>query len=340
MKDLIKFSMAVNQISNRDLYLDFVKGFLVITMVIYHTMNYFSTANWEKYAYIRFVTGSFVFISGYIVSTFYEGKYGKDKIGICKRLIVRGLKLLIIFTSLTLLANLVGIESYKKWVQFSPQQYFDNLGAIYIWGNSRAATFPMLVPISYLLIISPVYFILYGIRKPVITAILLLGFSCSFLRLESRILYFGIIGLVGLSVGALVKLEGLYGIKNRLIILFCLFICFSIMRYLERNLLMYSLGILVVLKLVYDFAKTLNVRNQINQVVILFGQYSLVCYIMQIVFLQGLFRMLRNGRWGLGYETISIFVVTNMFLIGLCISLRWCRGRYRWIDKVYKVIFS
>ena len=337
---MIKFIMAVNQISNRDLYLDFVKGFLVITMVIYHTMNYFSTANWEKYAYIRFITGSFVFISGYIVSTFYERKYGKDKIGICKRLIVRGLKLLIIFTSLTLLANLIGMDSYKKWIHFSARQYFDNLGAIYIWGNSSLATFPILVPISYLLIISPVYFILYGIKKPLVTAILLLVIFFSLMRLESSILNFGMIGLVGLSVGALVNLEGLYGIKNRLIILFCLFICFSIMRYLQTNVLMYSLGILVVLKLVYDFAKTLNVRNQIIQVVILFGQYSLVCYIMQIVFLQWLFRLLRNKRWELGYETISIFVVTNMFLLGLCISLRWCRGRYRWIDKSYKVIFS
>lgn len=336
---MIKFTMAVNQISNRDLHLDFVKGFLVITMVIYHTMNYFSTANPEEYGYIRFVTGSFIFISGYMVSTFYEKKYRKDKIRICKRLIGRGLKLLIIFTTLNLFVSLTGVEGYKK-VQFSAQQYFDNLGAIYIWGNSRLAIFQILVPISYLLIISPVYFILYGIRKPLITAILFLVFSFSFLGLESYILYVGIIGLVGLSVGMLVNIERLYGIKNRLIILFCLFICFTIMGYLDRNVLTYSIGILVVLKLIYDFAKTLSVRKQINQIVILFGQYSLVCYIMQIIFLHGLFRLLSNGRWGLGYETISIFVVTNIFLLGLCISLRWCRGRYKLIDQLYKVMFS
>lgn len=66
--------MDINN-SDRDVSLDFVKGILVIVMVIYHVMNYFSTAGPDSFGYVRFVTGSFIFVSGYIISTFYERKY-------------------------------------------------------------------------------------------------------------------------------------------------------------------------------------------------------------------------------------------------------------------------
>ena len=58
--------MGVEQNVSRNAPLDFVKGLLVIAMVVYHEMNYFSTAGPEGFGHVRFVTGSFIFISGYI----------------------------------------------------------------------------------------------------------------------------------------------------------------------------------------------------------------------------------------------------------------------------------
>lgn len=81
----------------RDLTLDLVKGVLVVLMVVYHAMNIFSTAGPNEYAYVRFVSGSFVLMSGYIVARFHEARFKADWRGTSRRLVVRGLKLLMLF---------------------------------------------------------------------------------------------------------------------------------------------------------------------------------------------------------------------------------------------------
>src|SRR5262249_37814346 len=120
--------------TNRDLILDFVKGILVIVMVIYHVMNIFSKASPEAFGYIRFVSGSFIFISGYIISTFYEQKFQTDRVGTSKRLVVRGLKLLFIFTVLNIAVNLTGTGNPNK-IQFGVQQYLGHISTIYTSGD-------------------------------------------------------------------------------------------------------------------------------------------------------------------------------------------------------------
>ena len=69
-------SNSISKVTDsRDLALDFVKGILVVFMVIYHAMNIFSSAGFESFRYIRFVSGSFLFISGYVIALFYEPKF-------------------------------------------------------------------------------------------------------------------------------------------------------------------------------------------------------------------------------------------------------------------------
>lgn len=92
----------------RDLTLDLVKGALVVVMVVYHAMNIFSTAGPDEYAYVRFVSGSFILMSGYIVARFHEARFKADRRSTSRRLVVRGLKLLMLFTLLSLLINLMG----------------------------------------------------------------------------------------------------------------------------------------------------------------------------------------------------------------------------------------
>lgn len=332
--------METTRSSSRDLCLDFVKGLLVIVMVIYHIMNYFSTASPEDYGYVRFVSGSFIFISGYIVATFYEKKYRIDRNGTSKRLLIRGVKLLIIFTALNILINLTAIGNPNK-APLGVQQYLSNLTAIYTSGNTKFVAFQILLPISYLLMLSPVVLFLHGFKKVLIITTLLIAFCFSFLNIDSTNLDLGIVGLIGFSIGMVINgLEGSFFIKHRSIIFAWLLICIFLMRYLSTNILAYSIGIMIFLKLFYDFGKTVNLGNQISQVIILFGQYTLVCYIMQIVFLQGLLRILPRQGWGFGYETISIFIFANIFLLILCFLLRFFRDRYMFIDKSYKFVFS
>jgi hypothetical protein len=310
-----------------------------VFMVIYHIMNYFSSASPEEFGYVRFVSGSFIFISGYIISLFYENKYRIDRTGTFIRLVSRGLKLLVIFTVLNLLIYLTGIGNPNK-VQLGVQQYLNNLTQVYAIGNTMFVSFQILLPISYLLLVSPIFLFFNAFKRSLIITTLVAVLCFSLLNIDSNNLGFGIIGLIGLSVGMIINgLESSFFIKSRAIIFCCLLTGIGLMGYLSRNIITYSIGVMIVLKLFYDFGKTANLENKINQVMILFGQYSLVCYIMQIVFLQGLFRMLSKQRWGLGYETISIFIVTNIFLLGLCSLVNLLRYRYEFMNKAYRLIF-
>jgi hypothetical protein len=330
---------STNSSSDRDFSLDFVKGVLVVVMVIYHTMNYFSTAGDQGFGYVRFVTGSFIFISGYIISIFYEKKYRIDRAGVSKRLLSRGLKLLMIFTALNVLINLAGIGNPRK-APLGIGRYLGNVTSIYVFGDGKLAAFQVLLPISYLLMLSPVLLFFNGFKKSFVVIALSIAFFFSFFNIDSANLGLGIVGVIGLSVGMVINgLDRSFFVKNKTIIFCGLAICIGMMGYLDRNVMTYSIGIMAVLKLFYDLAKNVDLGRRVCQVIILFGQYTLVCYIMQIAFLQGLFRILSGRRWGFGYENISIFVATNIFLLALCTLAKRLRFRYEFADKTYRFIF-
>lgn len=326
--------------TTRNLTLDFVKGILVIVMVIYHTMNVFSTAGPEAYEYVRFVSGSFVFISGYIISAFYEKKFYADRIVTSKRLAVRGLKLIIVFTLLNILINLTGVGNPSKF-QLGLQHYLSNFIAIYGLGDPRYASFQILLPISYLLVISPFFLLFSQFRKLLTLVSLAIAFASSFAGIESINFVFTLIGLIGLFVGMVVnRSERSFYINNRLVIFIVIFACVFIMGYMDRNLMTYSISVMVVTKLFYDLGRNTDLGNRIAQPIIIFGQYSLVCYIAQIIILQGLAGLLSRPKLDFGYEIIFVFLFTNLSLLVLCVFLTFLRFQYRLVDKTYKVIFS
>ena len=308
-------------------------------MVIYHIMNYFSTAGPKDFQYVRFVTGSFIFLSGYIISTFYESKYREDRLSTAKRLIVRGIKLLIIFSCLNILINLSGIGNPKKVLAI--RFFFENIFEIYTLGKAKLAAFQILLPISYLLIISPLFLFLADYKKYIFTVILFFLFYLSIFQTDSINLDLGAVGLIGLSIGLLINnIDKIISIKSRMAIIGLIIVTICLMGYLNGNLISYSLGIMIILKLFYDFGLTINLEMKFNRGIILLGQYTLVCYIMQIVFLQGLYRLLSKPRWGWGCENISILIATSGFLLGLCMMIRYLRKQHKFMDRSYRFIFS
>ena len=78
----------------RDAAIDFTKGALVLFMVLYHWLNYFVGPQGHFYNYLRFLTPSFIFISGFMISRIHLGRYENNGLRLAKRLTVRGLKLL------------------------------------------------------------------------------------------------------------------------------------------------------------------------------------------------------------------------------------------------------
>lgn len=327
------------QIGNRDASLDFVKGYLVcVVMVMGHIVSLLTTAGYDGVVYFRFGTGSFVFISGYIVAVFYSKKYLQDKKKICKRLVNRGLKLLLIFTFLNILINVFALQSYKSF-QNEINPHLMNLYSIYITGGS-STSFAILVPIAYLLILSPFLLAFQSFKKTIVITTSLLLLAYVFSEIHFYNLYFLLIGLTGLSIGLMDINDEAYAIKYKTIIILVFCITILTIKFFDKNIITYVIGILINLKLVYDFSRTQNLTSPFYKLIILLGQYSLLTYLMQIFFLQMVYRLFLKQKIAFGYEAFLIFVITNIFLILLCLLLELLRSKLKLIDKSYKMIFS
>src|SRR5215831_3873530 len=133
--------------------LDFTKGALVLIMVLYHWINYFYGVHDNRY--LRFLTPSFIFISGFIISNVYFTKYGIADPHLPKRLIHRGLKIIGVFLLLNLSRDFIGpgrtqnlALSTEDWIRSMVDVYV--LGSGVGGGQTKAVAFFILVPISYL----------------------------------------------------------------------------------------------------------------------------------------------------------------------------------------------
>ena len=124
--------------------------------------------------------------------------------------------------------------------------------------------------------------------------------------LASVNLEFAVLGAMGLSGGVLTNsvekpFASIWTIGGSLL---------ATVMLMNANLATYALGAIIILKLLHDLAKAVGPESPLVRASIYVGQYSLVCYIASIVFMQALSRALLRPRWELGYETIFVIVAT------------------------------
>jgi hypothetical protein len=324
----------------RDLTLDLVKGMLVIIMVVYHTMNIFSTAGPEEYAYVRFISGSFVLLSGYIVARFNEAQFKASRWVTSRRLVARGFKLLVLFTALNLLINMSGVGNPGK-LQPGIRHFLSTLFEVYVTGNPRYASFQILLPISYLLIVAPAFLSLGSVSVWAFAASCAAAGVVSSAAIPSVNLEFTVLGAIGLSGGLLVnRVKRPLCLRDRWSAAGGLLAAVLAMRYMNANLATYALGTIIILKLLYDLGQATRANGRWAQALILLGQYSLFCYIAQIIFMQVLHRELSRPRWDLGFETMLVMLVTLAILLGLSALVAGLSSRYRLMAKMYRMVFA
>src|SRR5690349_11506791 len=139
--------------------LDFTKGALVLIMVLYHWINYFYGPSDNRY--LRFLTPSFIFITGFLISNVYFSRYGISAPHLPKRLLQRGLKVLAVFALLNLGRNLLvqgALLGQTLTTSWSSSDFIDAYltGSSAGNGQTKTVAFFVLVPISYLLIFSAI----------------------------------------------------------------------------------------------------------------------------------------------------------------------------------------
>jgi hypothetical protein len=194
---------------------------------------------------------------------------------------------------------------------------------------------------AYLLVAAPALLMLGRLSKWLFVASFAMAFAPSLFGIESVNLDFAVLGAIGLFGGMLTNaVEKPFAMRGKWRIGGSLLASVMLMKYLSANLATYALGTMVILKLLYDLSKAVGQGSHLARASILLGQYSLVCYIAQIIFMQALSRGLSKPRWELGYETLFVVCATVVFLLVLSAGLAMLCDRYRFVAKAYKLTFS
>jgi peptidoglycan/LPS O-acetylase OafA/YrhL len=327
--------------------LDFTKGALVLIMVLYHWINYFIGPQWEYYQYLRFLTPSFIFITGFMVSNVYLSKYDAADPRLPKRLFTRGLKLLAIFVALNVARTVIvpvlgtGVVSANL---LSPKNIF----TVYVSGNlpvvgAKLISFSILVPISYLLMFSGVLMLPYRFYRytfHVVCVLLLLSILIlGLVDVRSPNLEFVTIGMLGVLTGfmPIATINGL--VRHPYMLAFgylCYIIAITIWNVPFPLLIVgVSLSVMVIYLLGLSGSESGRIRGE----VILLGKYSLFGYISQMVILQFLsagFRHVNLGVAVLGISFVAAFALTVMSVE----VVDRTRARTASMDRLYKAVFA
>lgn len=328
--------------------LDFTKGMLVLFMVLYHWARYFIATDIDVFRYLRFVTPSFIFITGFLISSVYLSKYEISDWQLPKRLIQRGLKILGVFIALNVTISFLVHESYNGKILFDPFSIKNIIdiyvtGNVYIEGTGKAAIFHVLVPISYVLLLSAGLLIAFRSYKYIFHAVCI-GFLLCVLILdlngfESGNLDLLTVGLLGVSTGH-VPIERINNIARHPYMLGGAYLCY-ICAITVWNVVypLQVIGVILSLMVIYMLGAKNAELGKLRRHIILLGKYSLFGYLTQIAILQFIFRALQHIDFGASELAISLIGAVALTILTVEAVDRM-RARSITLDRLYMAVFA
>jgi hypothetical protein len=328
---------------SRSAVLDGVKGLLVLTMVLYHWLNYFVTREGEIYRYLRFVTPSFIFITGFLITSIYLPKYLIGSREVTGRLVTRGVKLVAMFVALNLVAALVRHEA-SEGLAAAAGTFVTKAPAMFFAADGRAAVFEVLAPIGYLLVLAPVLLLGCAFHRHFLVAASVAGIGGLYLLKAAdhgsatvELLTLGLLGMligrrltvatIDAAVGRPAPWLGAYAVH------LVLLTAFDVVYELQ------VVALVLNLVLFYLTAKALGARGMVAARIITLGQYSLLAYVAQIALLQVLVRAFRPFAAGpaLYSGSLAATVVLTCLTIEVTAALR---ARSSLVDRMYRLAFA
>ena len=336
VSQLTQPTIAATERPGRIPALDFTKGALVLIMVLYHWLNYFVSADGFGYRYLRFLTPSFIVITGFLVSHIYLSKYGTTDPRLPKRLFLRGLKLVGIFVVLNAAIHLLlpgtSGSSLTDWTLYLLGSTSDGRGA-----------FSVLLPIGYLLMLSAGFVIISRVYKHIFHAacvvMLLSVFIASFYGIKNAYLELLGLGLLGVSIGY-IPIERANSIVRHPYALVLAYACYLCAITLWNELFpLQIVGVCLSLSIIYVFGARNHGPERVRRAVILLGQYSLVGYIAQILILQVLRRGLQHVSLSGVSAGIALFAGLVLTLISVA-AVDHARARAGVVNRLYSVVFA
>jgi hypothetical protein len=319
----------------RDAALDIVKGLSVIVMVLYHSVEYFPDSPLNL-KYLSFVSGAFIFLAGFVVTNIYFQKYDARQSWslICRRLVVRGLKLIVLAVAMNLVIWRVGGGKGG------------GLGTLYYnlftGANYRAASFVLVVVIGYSLIATGILVAAFRGRSgwllAAAVAIVTYSLVSNYYHLPHdyyvRLLA---IGQLGAALG-LVKRATLVKICSQFENVLLVYIAQLLLLVVLPNAYwLYLVNLLFTLVLAYSVALKCNETSLISRKLTLLGQYSLLAYFFQIAFLQC---VRRTGQDITDEWVLVVIGATSVAMLGFVELTNWLKKKSVIVNQTYKWIFS
>lgn len=332
---------------NRNLGLDFTKGALVLIMVLYHWINYFLVGMDNRY--LRFLTPSFIFITGFLISNVYLSKYGASDPKLPRRLVQRGIKILAVFAALNLLRYALTSSGNVRGQLTSSLPTVDTLFDMFVVGSglgggeAKLLAFSILIPIGYLLLLAAFVLLFarfYAYSFHVVCGISVLSvFILSFQEITSSNLELISIGLLGVVAGycPLEKIDA--SVQHPYFLGFAYLLYLGAITYWNILYPLQVVGVFLSLAIIYLVGRDRGNRGPIKRCIDLLGKYSLFGYIAQIAILQVLRRAairLPSIELALALSFLLAFVLTIS-----CVELMdRMRAGSRAVDKAYKAVFA
>ncbi|HEY1805441.1 MAG TPA: OpgC domain-containing protein [Terracidiphilus sp.] len=327
--------------------LDFTKGALVLIMVVYHWINYFIDPEWKYLFYLRFLTPSFIFISGFMISHVYLSKYSAADARLSRRLITRGLKLFAIFVVLNLARDVIapssgagkaalGMVSAKILVMFF---IFGNLPA----EGPKLVSFSILVPISYLLVASGALMPLYRSYRYVFHiacfGLLLASLIFGYAGARNFNLEFVAIGMLGVLVG-FAPIEAIESVRRHPYVLTLAYLSYLIaITIWNVPFLLLIVAVFLNLCILYLVGASGNSASAARNEVILLGKYSLLGYIAQVAILQLLSKGFQHINLG-ATRWLGSFAAAVILTILTVEAVDRVRARSNSADRLYRAVFA
>ena len=320
-------------------FLDTAKGVLVLLMVVYHALNYTNQLH-LSFRYLSFLPPSFILITGFLISVVYFPRYVAGASGFWIRLLTRGGKLLLLFTALNVVAQYVRSPVYGQSIGLDG--FFGRWHEIFVLGAGPTAAFEVLLPIAYLLVLSPALIWLAHANATLLTAVAAaLVAACALLDATGHALANANLisaGLVGMVAGRVLPHPELLGRPLALsLVAYALYFPASLA--VGYVYIVQLLGAAIALVLICSVSLRLDGDAWWRRRLTRIGQYSLLSYITQIAILQVLSRFV--GRPDpLSSRAMLLYFGTLIIMAGIIELTDWLRKRARTVDTVYRVILA
>lgn len=336
---------------NRIAAFDFTKGALVLFMVLFHWLNYFYGPYGEIYKYLRFLTPSFIFIAGFLISYVHFAKYEVGSSKLSKRLALRGIKLIGLFVALNVLVSPLVPESFLKNI-VSGRSVMGNLDTIFLTakmsssGVSKIASFNILVPIGYLLILAAMLsrasqFFTHAFHAAC-ALILLCMIILDLHGIQSANAELVTVGLLGVVFGYIPRGKLQEFASHPWVIVFAYCAYLVIITIWDVSLYVQMVGACLTTALIYVVGVQVERPGRLRflqQLIVLLGKYSLFGYVSQIAILQLLKAGLRGVNPGYGILGASFVAALTLTILSVE-AIDSLRVSSRALDGIYRAVFA